>query len=167
MLSRERITVFTQVFSDKSSPLTLPEFVFQGKGTRIKFNQPKGTKVIGHQRHHIRFTQCFTRSPIYQIDTTCSRKVIMASLFQTTIQFTLQTNLEKPYWQSQLLSVVESLETSSAIIFMFSFFRRKSTKNQRQLMIEMLPKDPNKIPSPSRDDIMKILSDVWNSLDKL
>ena len=81
MLSRERITVFTQVFSDKSSPLTLPEFVFQGKGTRIKFNQPKGTKVIGHQRHHIRFTQCFTRSPIYQIDTTCSRKVIMASLF--------------------------------------------------------------------------------------
>ena len=44
MLSRERITVFTQVFSDKSSPLTLPEFVFQGKGTRIKFNQPKGTK---------------------------------------------------------------------------------------------------------------------------
>ena len=34
-------------------------------------------------------------------------------------------------------------------------------------MIEMLPKDPNKIPSPSRDDIMKILSDVWNSLDKL
>ena len=42
-------------------------------------------------------------------------------------------------------------------------------KNYRQLeanlMIEMLQKDSNKIPSPSTDDIMKILNDAWNSLD--
>ena len=42
-------------------------------------------------------------------------------------------------------------------------------KNYRQLeanlMMEMLPKDSNKIPSPSRDDIMKMLNDAWNSLD--
>ena len=33
MLSRDRITVFTQESSDKSNPLPLPEFVFKGKGT--------------------------------------------------------------------------------------------------------------------------------------
>ena len=44
MLSRERITVFTQVSSDKSNPLPLPEFVFKGKGTRIILNHPAGIK---------------------------------------------------------------------------------------------------------------------------
>ena len=42
-------------------------------------------------------------------------------------------------------------------------------KNYRQLeanlVMEMLRKDSNKIPSPSRDDIMKMLNDAWNSLD--
>ena len=33
MISQERITVFTQVSSDKSNPLPVPEFVFKGKGT--------------------------------------------------------------------------------------------------------------------------------------
>lgn len=32
-------------------------------------------------------------------------------------------------------------------------------------MIEMLPKDPNKILPPRRDDIMKKLCDAWYSLD--
>ena len=44
ILSRERITVFTQVSSDKSNPLPLPEFVFKGKGTRITLNHPAGIK---------------------------------------------------------------------------------------------------------------------------
>ena len=32
-------------------------------------------------------------------------------------------------------------------------------------MIEMLQKDPGKITSPSRDKIMSMLTDAWNSLD--
>ena len=44
MLSRERITVFTQVSSDKSNLLPLLEFVFKGKGTRITLNHPAGIK---------------------------------------------------------------------------------------------------------------------------
>ena len=36
---------------------------------------------------------------------------------------------------------------------------------EANLMMEMLQKDSNKIPSPSRDDIMKMLNDAWNSLD--
>ena len=42
-LSRERITAFTQVSSDPVI-VVKPEFVFKGKGTRIKQNPPDGIK---------------------------------------------------------------------------------------------------------------------------
>ena len=42
-LSRERVTVFTQV--SVSSDINLnPEFVFKGKGTRTKLDPPDGIK---------------------------------------------------------------------------------------------------------------------------
>ena len=44
MLSRERITAFTQVSLHKSNPLLLPELVFKGKDIRIKLNHPKGIR---------------------------------------------------------------------------------------------------------------------------
>ena len=43
-LSRGRATVFTQVSSDPTANF-IPEFVFKGKGTRIKLNPPEGMKV--------------------------------------------------------------------------------------------------------------------------
>ena len=42
MLSRERVTVFTQVSSD--SKFYTPEFVFKGKGTRTKINVEEDIK---------------------------------------------------------------------------------------------------------------------------
>lgn len=43
-LSRERTTVFPQASGDKSNLLPMLEFVFKGKGIRIKLNHPKGIK---------------------------------------------------------------------------------------------------------------------------
>ena len=42
MLTRERVTVFTQVSSD--SRFYTPEFVFKGKGTRTKINVEEDIK---------------------------------------------------------------------------------------------------------------------------
>ena len=42
-LSRERVTVFTQVSSDPKV-LVSPEFVFKGKGTHTVLNPPPGIK---------------------------------------------------------------------------------------------------------------------------
>ena len=39
-LSRERVTCFTQLFSDPKTELK-PEFVFKGKGTRTHLTPPK------------------------------------------------------------------------------------------------------------------------------
>ena len=41
MLSRERVTCFTQLCSDPKIELK-PEFVFKGKGTRTHLTPPKG-----------------------------------------------------------------------------------------------------------------------------
>ena len=41
MLSRERVTCFTQLCSDPKTELK-SEFVFKGKGTRTHFTLPKG-----------------------------------------------------------------------------------------------------------------------------
>ena len=43
MLTRQRVTVFTQISSDPAIKL-LPEFLFKGKGTRTKVNAPDGVK---------------------------------------------------------------------------------------------------------------------------
>ena len=43
--------------------------------------------------------------------------------------------------------------------------KKKYRELDAQKMIEMLQKDPGKIPSPSRDEIMSMLTDAWNSLD--
>mmetsp|Transcript_6581 Transcript_6581/g.9511 ORF Transcript_6581/g.9511 Transcript_6581/m.9511 type:complete len:197 (+) Transcript_6581:266-856(+) len=44
MLSQERVTVFTQGFTDPARPLPDPEFVFKGKGTTTKLNHSPGIK---------------------------------------------------------------------------------------------------------------------------
>ena len=43
-LSHERTTVFMQVSSDPTANF-IPEFIFKGKGTRIKLNPPEGMQV--------------------------------------------------------------------------------------------------------------------------
>ena len=43
-ISRERATVFTQIFSDPTANF-IPELVFKGKGTRTKLNPPEGMKL--------------------------------------------------------------------------------------------------------------------------
>ena len=44
MLSRERVTAYTQVSSDPKVKFK-PEFVFKGKGTRTKLSPPPGVQV--------------------------------------------------------------------------------------------------------------------------
>ena len=50
-LSRERLTVFTQVSSEPNVKLN-PEFVFKGKGTRTTLNPLKVSSFSGHLKSH-------------------------------------------------------------------------------------------------------------------
>ena len=42
MHGHERVTVFTQMSSDGKAAAPKPEFVFKGKGVRVKLNPPRG-----------------------------------------------------------------------------------------------------------------------------
>ena len=67
-LSRERVTVFTQVSND--SDLTLkPELVFKRKSTRTYLHPPDSLKYTGFQKAHIAWNRCCTQYLIYQTDT--------------------------------------------------------------------------------------------------
>ena len=45
MLSRERVTVFTQMSSQTNAPAPLPEFIFKDMGQRVKLSPPAGVYV--------------------------------------------------------------------------------------------------------------------------
>ena len=49
MFSRERVTCFTQIYSDPKIKLK-PEFVFKGKGTRSHLTPPKVYIINGLQK---------------------------------------------------------------------------------------------------------------------
>ena len=49
MLSRERVTAFTQLTTENDISFK-PEFIFKGKGKRVKLNPPEGARSMGAQR---------------------------------------------------------------------------------------------------------------------
>ena len=60
-LSRERVTVFTQVSSDPNLTLK-PELVFKGKGTRTSLHPPDGIKYNWAPKDSYRLEQMYTIS---------------------------------------------------------------------------------------------------------
>ena len=81
MLSRERITIFTQVSSDTSNPLPFPEFVFKGKGTRTKLNHLPGIKSHWAPKGSYRLNTMLDTIANLPNNSTCFHKVIMLCIF--------------------------------------------------------------------------------------
>ena len=52
----------------------------------------------------------------------------------------------------------------NATIRMFTL-KKEYHEIEAEKIMEMLKSNPGKIPSPSRDDVMSMLSTAWNSLD--
>ena len=169
MLSRERITVFTQVSSDTSNPLPLPEFVFKGKGTRTKLNRPPGIK--SH----------WAPKGSYRLNTMLDTIANLPNRFNMFSQSNYALYILDDYSVHITDEVKEALLAKGYILVVIGGgitvdiqcndthihhpLKKKYRELEAQEMIEMLQKDPGKIPSPSRDEIMSMLTDAWNSLD--
>ena len=67
MLSRERVTCFTQLCSDPKTELK-PEFLFKGKGTRTHPTPPKGVHYQWSPEGSYRTEQIFGIIDKLQID---------------------------------------------------------------------------------------------------
>ncbi|KAK7467855.1 hypothetical protein BaRGS_00036926, partial [Batillaria attramentaria] len=121
LLSRERVTVFTQV-STATSPN--PEFLFKGKGSRIKVNPPENVH-----------TQ-FALKGSYRLEN-------MLTTIGGGITGDVQVN--DTHYHHRL--------------------KKEYRERESKLVLEKLSDNPNRVPSPSRDEMMRMLVESWNSLE--
>ena len=168
MLSRERITAYTQLISEEPFYLP-PEFVFKGKGTRTKLDPPSGVhfqwavkgsyrieQMLETIKHLPNKSNPFTckNFDIYVLDNYsvhCTDEVKQALLSRGYVPVVMgggitgDIQINDTHLHSRLKSIYREKESS--------------------LMIEQLKENPNKVPSPNRDEMMKMLNDAHNLID--
>ncbi|GFO11576.1 steryl-sulfatase [Plakobranchus ocellatus] len=165
MLSRERATVFTQLSSDEKDPMPQPEFLFKGKGVRIQVNPPPGVKVqfapkgsyrlenmlktIGHMKNRYNmFSQ--KDFAIYILDD-----------YSVHLQEEVRKKLlEKGY----ILVIMGGGITGDVQINDTHLHHRLKSKYRDlecDLMHRQLQANPQKVPAPSRDEMMNMLTSSW------
>ena len=169
MLSRERVTVYTQVSTDQANPLPHPEIVFKGKGTRTKLNHPPGIKSN------------WAPKGSYRLDTMLSTIANLPNRHNIFSQSNYALYILDDYSVHITDEVKKALLAKGYILVVIgggitgdvqcndTHIHHKLKKTYREIeakkMIEMLRENPNKIPSPTRDDIMIMLASAWTSLD--
>ena len=168
ILSQERITVFTQ------ASLVISQILFHCSNSCLKervresnwFTQ-KELKVIGHQRDHIGLTQCLTRSPIYRHNLFTESNYALYILDDYSVHVTGKVRTALFAIGYILIVIVGGItgDVQCNDTHVHHLLKKKYRELEAELMIGMLRKDPNKIRSSSRDNIMKMLSDAWNLLD--
>ena len=146
-----------------------PEFVFKGKGTRTHLNPPDGMNVQWAPKGSYRIEQIldmvkhlpnrfnmFTEQgyAIYVLD----------DYLVYLIPEVRQALLKKGY----VLIVIGGSVTGDIQINDISFYlflKKNYRKFEMELMLKKLTEEPGKFPSPSRDEMMSMLSKAWDMLD--
>ena len=168
MLSRERITVFTQVSSDGSNPLPHPEFVFKGKGTRTKLTHPPGIK--SH----------WAPKGSYRLETMLATIANLPNRYNMFSQSNYALYILDDYFVHITDEVKKALLAKGYILVVIGggitgdiqcndthvhhVLKKKYREMEAKKMMEILKSEPGKIPAPSRDDVMNMLSTAWNSI---
>ena len=168
MLSRERCTVYTQLSTDPKNPMPLPEILFKGKGVRIEVKPPnmnvqfapKGSyrmenmlKMIENlkNRHHMFSHKEYA---IYILDD-----------YSVHLQDEIRKKLlAKGY----ILVIIGGGITGDIQIndtHLHHQLKAKYRERECELMLKKLRTDPTKIPAPTRDDMMQMLSESWELLN--
>lgn len=165
-LSRERVTVFTQVTSVSNIKLQ-PEFVFKGKGVRAKVAvdnvnyqwSPSGSYRLEHMIKTInnlpnRFNP-FTQKnfAIYVLDDYAVH---------------LMPEVRKALYQRGYILIVMGGGITGFIQANDTDLHRRLKALYRHeemdLMLKMLEVDKNKVPSPKREDMVKMLLSAWRDV---
>ena len=167
MLSRERVTVYTQVTSD--SQFVTPEFIFMGKGTRTKVNvandihfqwSPSGSywlehmlKTISHLPNRFNpFTQ--KNYAIYVID---------------DYAVNLMPEIRKALFQRGYILVVMGGGITGFIQANDTHYHRKLKSYYRdlemELMLEKLQVERNKVPRPTREEMVNMTVKAAKKID--
>lgn len=172
MLSRERVTVYTQASGKKGLEIR-PQFVFKGKGT---FLQGRLNRPVGVTSH-------WSPKGSYRIET-------MKATIKTLPNLKAQNIFSQRQWAIYILddySVHVTEEVRRDLLargyilvcmgggitgdvqindtHIHHFLKLSYRKLESELMAQQLQNESQKIPSPSRDDMMRMLVDSWDSLN--
>ena len=154
MLSRERVTCFTQLCSDPRIDLK-PEFVFKGKGTRTHLTPPEGVNYEWVPKGSYRNEQILDM--IKQLP---NRFNMFTEKGYATYALDDYSVHLIPEVRQALLKNWQNNDTSC-----HHNLKKHYREFEMNLMLEQLNNDPNKIPSPSRDEMMCMLLKAWELLD--
>ena len=167
-LSRERVTVFTQVSSDPNMHLK-PEFVFKGKGTRSKHVQ--GPDGIYHQ---------FAEKGSYRLPQ------MLSTIEHLPNKAHVFTKKDNAIYSLDNYSVHNMPDVKKALLkkgyvavpigggitgdmqvndtHLHNPLKKTYREKEMQLMQQKLRSDPKKIPAPSKNEMMSMLSESMDSV---
>ena len=167
MLSRERVTCFTQLCSDPKVQLK-PEFVFKGKGTRTHLTPPAGVNFRWAPKGSYRIEQILDMIASlpnrFNMFTEQGFAIYVLDDYSVHLMPEVRQALFK---KGYVLVVIGGGITGDVQINDTNCHHHLKTLYrdlEMKLMLEQLEKDPTKIPSPSRNEMMSMLLKAWESL---
>ncbi|XP_078676582.1 uncharacterized protein LOC144913644 [Branchiostoma floridae x Branchiostoma belcheri] len=172
MLSRERVTVFTQA-SSKNGLAMRPHFVFKGKGTVLqgKLQRPEGVETHWGPKGSYRLDTML--ATINTLPNLRARNIFSMKQWAIYILDDYSVHVTEEVRQALLArgyilvcmggGITGDLQVNDT--HLHHFLKAAYRQRESELMIQQLRENPTKIPSPSRDDMMKMLVDSWDSLD--
>lgn len=167
-LSRERVTAFTQASSDPSI-VVKPEFVFKGKGTRTHLSPPDGIKYHWAPKGSYRLEQMLAtisnlpnRHNLFMMRNYC---IYVLDDYSVHLMPEVKSALLKRGYVLIGIGggVTGDIQINDTDIH--SPLKKKYRELEQELMIAQLRSDPNKIPQPNRNDMMRMLVESFNSLN--
>ena len=167
MLSTERVTCFTQLFSDPKVDLK-PEFVFKGKVSRTHLTLPEGVNYQWAPKGSYRIEQILEM--IKQLPNRINMITEKGYAIYVLDDYSVylmpelrQALLKKGY----VLVVIGGGIAGDVQINDTSCHHnlKKHRKFEMILMLKRLNNDPSKIPSPSQYEMMRMLLKAWELLD--
>ena len=167
-LSRERVTVFTQVSSDPDLTLK-PEFVFKGKATRTSLHPPDGIKYNWAPKGSYRLEQMlYTKSNLpnrYNIFTPKNYAIYVLDDYSVHIMPEIKEALLKRGYVPVIIGGGLTGDIQINDTDLHSPLKAKYRELEQLLMIDQLKANPKKIPQPSRDDMMRMLSENFEAVE--
>ena len=164
MLSRERVTVFTQVTNKESIKLD-PEFVFKGKGTRTKVSVPDSVKYQ------------WSPSGSYRIDQMLETISHLPNRYNPFTQKDFAIYVLDDYAVHLIPEVRKALYLRGYILVLMGggitgfiqandtdlhhHLKRRYRHEEMALMLKKLEVDKNKVPAPSREEMINLLLAAW------
>ena len=167
MLSRERVTCFTQLCSDPKVQLK-PEFVFKDKGTWTHLTPPEGVIF------------CWSPKGSYRIEQILDMIDSLPNWFNMFTQQKFAIYVLDNYSVHLMPKVRQELFKKGYVLVVISggitgdvqindtncchHLKNLYRDLEMKLMIEQLEKYPTKISSPSWNEMMSMLLEAWESL---